>query len=119
MAERHTHLPVSESLPMAPGDVFRDAPAFFLRQGTHDGDEEFPIERLFDTITFCTLKGRFCTLQGALLIDSAPKAEKERLLRHLEETLNLQITWSVVIIDKNHRRPLIQSMSYKYSSRFQ
>ena len=40
MAERHTHLPVSESLPMAPGDVFRDAPAFFLRQGTHDGDEE-------------------------------------------------------------------------------
>lgn len=35
MAERHTHLPVSESLPMAPGDVFRDAPAFFLRQGTH------------------------------------------------------------------------------------
>ena len=34
------------------------------------------IETLFDTITFCTLKGRFCTLQGALLIDSAPKAEK-------------------------------------------
>ena len=81
--------------------------------------KHIPIERLFDTITFCTLKGRFCTLQGALLIDSAPKAEKERLLRHLEETLNLQITWSVVIIDKNHRRPLIQSMSYKYSSRFQ
>lgn len=104
---------------MTPGDVFRNAPAFFLCQAAHDSDEEFPIERLFDTITFCTLKGRFCTLQGALLIDSAPKAEKERLLRHLEETLNLQITWSVVIIDKNHRRPLIQSMSYKYSSRFQ
>ena len=29
--------------------------------------------RLFDTITFCTLKGRFCTLQGALLIDSGLK----------------------------------------------
>ena len=88
-------------------------------QRGHDCEQQLPIERLFDTITFCTLKGRFCTLQGALLIDSAPKAEKERLLRHLEETLNLQITWSVVIIDKNHRRPLIQSMSYKYSSRFQ
>ena len=32
--------------------------------------EGIPIERLFDTITLCTLKGRFCTLQGALLIDS-------------------------------------------------
>ena len=38
------------------------------------GQEELPIERIFDTITFCTLKGRFCTLQGAPLIDSAPKA---------------------------------------------
>ena len=36
----------------------------------HEDENEIPIERLFDTITFCTLKGRFCTLQGALLIDS-------------------------------------------------
>lgn len=43
MSERHTHLAISESLPMAPGDIFRDAPAFFLRQGTHDGDEEFAL----------------------------------------------------------------------------
>lgn len=43
MSEWHTHLAISESLPMAPGDIFRDAPAFFLRQGTHDGDEEFAL----------------------------------------------------------------------------
>lgn len=32
-----------EPLPMAPGDVFRDAPAFFLCQAAHDGDEEFAL----------------------------------------------------------------------------
>jgi hypothetical protein len=49
---------------------------FLLCKACHDGEQNLPIERLFDTITFCTLKGRFFTLQGALLIDSAPKAEK-------------------------------------------
>ena len=37
----NTHLAVSEPLPMTPGDVFRDAPAFFLCQAAHDGDKEF------------------------------------------------------------------------------
>ena len=37
----NTHLSISEPLPMAPGDVFRNAPAFFLCQAAHDGDEEF------------------------------------------------------------------------------
>ena len=45
-----------------------------LRELCHEDLEEFPIKRLFDTITFCTRKGQFCTLLGAPLIDSAPKA---------------------------------------------
>ena len=39
-----------EPLPMAPGDVFRDDPAFFLCQAAHDGDEEFPFTNQNDTI---------------------------------------------------------------------
>ena len=38
-----------EPLPMAPGDVFRDAPAFFLCQAAHDGDEEFLFTNHIDT----------------------------------------------------------------------
>ena len=34
---------------MTPGDVFRNAPAFFLCQAAHDGDEEFPFTANFDT----------------------------------------------------------------------
>lgn len=34
---------------MTPGDVFRNAPAFFLYQAAHDGDEEFPFTANFDT----------------------------------------------------------------------
>ena len=45
----NTHLAISEPLPMALGDVFRDAPAFFLCQAAHDGDEEFPFTANFDT----------------------------------------------------------------------
>lgn len=45
----NTHLAISEPLPMAPGDVFRNAPAFFLCQATHDGDEEFPFTNHIDT----------------------------------------------------------------------
>ena len=39
----NTHLAVSEPLPMPPGDVFRNAPAFFLCQAAHDGDKEFAL----------------------------------------------------------------------------
>ena len=39
----NTHLAISEPLPMAPGDVFRNAPAFFLCQAAHDGDEQFAL----------------------------------------------------------------------------
>lgn len=45
----NTHLAISELLPMAPGDVFRDAPAFFLCQAAHDGDEQFPFSNQNDT----------------------------------------------------------------------
>ena len=45
----NTHLAVSEPLPMAPGDVFRNAPAFFLCQAAHDDEEEFPFTANFDT----------------------------------------------------------------------
>lgn len=45
----NTHLAVSEPLPMAPGHVFRNAPAFFLCQAAHEGDEEFPFTNYFDT----------------------------------------------------------------------
>ena len=84
-------LPIRHALALPPSDVFGNGSALFLRKARHDGDEQLPIERLFDTITFCTLKGQFCTLQGALLIDSGCIVcayEKERLLRHLEETHN-------------------------------
>lgn len=37
-----------EPLPMTPGDVFRNAPAFFLCQAAHDSDEEFPFTANFD-----------------------------------------------------------------------
>ena len=77
-AEGNHGLAVCETLVPAPGDVEGNAPAFLLRQRGHDRNQQFPIERLFDKITFCTLKGRFFTLQGALLIDSAPKAEKRQ-----------------------------------------
>ena len=45
----NTHLAVSEPLPMTPGDVFRNAPAFFLCQAAHDSDEEFPFTNQSDT----------------------------------------------------------------------
>ena len=45
----NTHLAVSEPLPMAPGHVFRNAPAFFLCQAAHDSDEEFPFTNQSDT----------------------------------------------------------------------
>ena len=70
----HGHLSVREALSDAPGHVLGDAPGFLLGQAGHDRQQQLPIERLFDTITFCTQKGRFCTLLGAPLIDSAPKA---------------------------------------------
>ena len=82
-------LAVADFLPLTPAHVFGNAAALFLGKTGHDGQKNLPIKRLFDTITFCTRKGQFCTLLGAPLIDSAPKAQKERLLRHLEETLSL------------------------------
>ncbi len=65
---------------------------FALRLGeiSHHLQDHIPIERLFDTITFCTQKGRFCALLGAPLIDSGYIVcayEKNALFRHLEETL--------------------------------
>lgn len=39
----NTHFTISEPLPRAPGDVFRNAPAFFLCQAAHDGDEQFAL----------------------------------------------------------------------------
>lgn len=39
----NTHLAISEPLPMAPGHVFRNTPAFFLCQAAHDGDGEFSL----------------------------------------------------------------------------
>ena len=45
----NTHLAVSEPLTMAPGHVFRNAPAFFLCQAAHDSDEEFPFTNQSDT----------------------------------------------------------------------
>lgn len=43
----HADFAVREPLPLAPGRVFGDAAAFFLREGAHDGDEElaFRVER--------------------------------------------------------------------------
>lgn len=47
---RHPSINVDgEPLPMAPGDVFRDAPAFFLCQAAHDSDEQFPFTNQNDT----------------------------------------------------------------------
>ena len=43
MLERHTDLAVSKPLTMPPGRVLRDGPAFFLGQGTHDGDEQLAL----------------------------------------------------------------------------
>ena len=34
---------------MTPGDVFRNAPAFFLCQAAHDSDEEFLFTNQSDT----------------------------------------------------------------------
>ena len=39
----HADLAVGEAFPLAPGRVFGDAAAFFLREGAHDGDEEFAL----------------------------------------------------------------------------
>ena len=55
-------LPLLDELPLGLGDVSQKL------------QHNVPIKRLFDTITFCTRKGQFCTLLGAPLIDSAPKA---------------------------------------------
>lgn len=45
--ERNRDLAVCKALPLAPGAVFRYAPAFLLRQRGHDGQEQFalPVER--------------------------------------------------------------------------
>ena len=40
-AEGNRHLAVRHALPMPPGDVFRNAPAFLLREAAHDRDEQF------------------------------------------------------------------------------
>ena len=37
------HLAVGEALPLSPGDVFRNAAAFFLGKARHDGDEQFAL----------------------------------------------------------------------------
>ena len=45
--ERNRYLAVCKALPLAPGTVFRYAPAFLLRQRGHDGQEQLalPVER--------------------------------------------------------------------------
>ena len=43
MPVENTHLVISEPLPMAPGDVFRNVSALFLCQAAHDGDEQFSL----------------------------------------------------------------------------
>ena len=43
MGEGYAGFPIGEGLPLAPGGVLGDAPAFFLGKAAHDGDEKLAL----------------------------------------------------------------------------
>ena len=43
VAVRQADLPIGESFSLAPGDVLRNGAAFLLRQGGHNGNQQFPL----------------------------------------------------------------------------
>ena len=102
LAIRHGKLALRKPLSDAPGRVLTDAPAFLLREAAHDGDQQFPLERLIDTLTRCTqnaprrldLGASFDCMYSSCI--KAPPLKKRRCKLTYESLLRMFSIFSVL-----------------------